>query len=272
VRYASVVVLLLLVAWGARSEHPVPAPVSTPSRPQILLGTTVEVIESGLLDALLPYFEQSTGYHVTVVDADRNGASTQPDAILLSTEALSGVKDRQPVMSASYMIVGPSSDRAHVRGKAALDALRAVASTGATWVSRRDGLDTNRLELDMWQAALGRDAQHEGWYVSTYKGMPDTLAEANRRQAYTLTDTATFLAERNSLNLEILAQGDPLLKVEYSIAQESPEQNPSANSEGAKSLAKFLVSPNTQRFIAQYGAAGYVQKMYGPVANGEAEK
>jgi tungstate transport system substrate-binding protein len=165
-------------------------------------------------------------------------------------------------MGVEYLVVGPASDPAHARGKGAPDAFKAVASTGATWVSRRDGSDTNRLELELWQAALGRDAQHEGWYVSTYRGMSDTLGEAGRRNAYTLTDKATFLRERGTLRLAALAEGDPLLTLEYALVVANTPGRPDANPEGASVLAEYFLSPGAQKVISEYGVANDAQALF----------
>ncbi|MGI8586495.1 MAG: substrate-binding domain-containing protein [Chloroflexia bacterium] len=116
-----------------------------------------------------------------------------------------------PATHSDFLLLGSAADPAHVAGQQILPALRAIAASGATFVSRRDGSNANVFELQLWQKAMGRDVQHEGWYVSTHKGAGPTLAEANRRQAYTLTDRASYLAARGTLQLEPLVENDPML-------------------------------------------------------------
>lgn len=260
-RYLSVAFVLVFLACGARSERPFATPAVPPANPLILLGVPGAIAASGLPDSLLPYFEQTTGYRVKPVSDPQKGTADVFIASAGGGEIAAGT-NRGPVMSVDFVIVGPAADRAHLRGKQALEALKAVASTGATWVSRRDGSDTNRLELDLWQAALGRDAQHEGWYVSTYADMTATLKVADRRQAYTLTDRATFLSERDNLHLDVLAQGDPLLSLPYDIVEAGTQVKPDANLEGARVLADYMLSPQAQTIIAGYGVAEYGQPLF----------
>jgi tungstate transport system substrate-binding protein len=262
VRYLSVAVVTLFLAFGARAERPFLTPAAPPTHPEVLLSVPEEIAGSGLLDSLLPYFERLTGYRVKVTTG-HPGETADASIVSAGNAAERNGTNRGPVMGVEYIIAGPAADPAHVGGKTALDAFKAVASTGATWISRRDGSATNRLELALWQAALGRDAQHEGWYASTYRNMSDTLKEADRRNAYTFTDKATFFKERANLHIQALAEGGPLFTPEYAFVEDANHsERPDANTEGARALADYFFSPETQQTISEYGVAKYAQPQF----------
>ncbi|HUS16232.1 MAG TPA: tungsten ABC transporter substrate-binding protein, partial [Chloroflexia bacterium] len=173
-------------------------------------------------------------------------------------------REAQAVLSTDVVLLGPATDPAHLAGRPVLDALRAIAATGATFVSRRDGLDANRFELALWQSAMGRDVQHEGWYVSTHQGGAPTLLEASRRQAYTLSDRATYLAARDTIRLQVLRAGDPALCATYSLVTVLAPPGAAVNRPGAQALAAYLHSPAGRQQIAAAGVAAYGESLFVP--------
>ena len=73
--------------------------------------------------------------------------------------------DRRDVMYNDFVIVGPGSDPAHIRGlKDAREALRRIAQTAAPFASRGDDSGTNRVELRLWKSAGVQPDPHSGWY------------------------------------------------------------------------------------------------------------
>ena len=274
VKHPLAILLLVLVlgflGWEISTQQPAAAPTLAALQPDLVLATTASMQGSGLLNVLLPSFEKRTGYRVKTVAAEsRQALATRADILLvhslddtLPITSAGTVTDSDLVISDDLVIVGPLDDPARLQGKPALEALRTIASTGTTWVSRRDGSDTNLVELQLWQATLGRDAQHEGWYVSTHAGMTTTLAEANRRQAYTISDRLTFLTEGSKLHMRIVAENDPLLRTPYKIVLGSKPGTPGVNTEGAEALAEYLSSKEARQVISTYGVARFGRPLF----------
>ncbi|HUS14410.1 MAG TPA: tungsten ABC transporter substrate-binding protein, partial [Chloroflexia bacterium] len=145
------------------------------------LATTEALQAGGLLAGIGDNFAQHTGYRLvplvgSVADIQVLADRGQADLLLMDAPSAQAVlhagpgREGEAVLSTDVVLLGPAADPANLAGRPVLDALRAIAATGATFVSRRDGLDANRFELALWQSAMGRDVQHEGWYVSTHQG------------------------------------------------------------------------------------------------------
>src|SRR5919199_6709205 len=132
----------------------------------LILSTTTSTQDSGLLDTLIPQFEQQSGYRVKTVAVGSGAAIAlgqrgESDVVLAHAPenekqfvASGAGVDRQLVMYNDFILVGPAADPARVQGKQdVLDALRAIANGKATFVSRGDKSGTNQLELKLWKAA-----------------------------------------------------------------------------------------------------------------------
>ncbi len=256
---------LLAAGCAARGEPP----------RAITLATTTSTRDSGLLDVLLPRFQQQTGIEVRVVavgsgQALELGRRGDADVLLTHSPAAeaefladgSGI-ERRPVMHNDFVLVGPPADPAGVRGLTSIStAFARLAETGATFVSRGDESGTHAKEREIWQqpGAPPRGA----WYLSAGGGMAQTLRLASERQAYTLSDRGTFLAHRERLELALLAEGDPLLRNEYAVILLDPKQHPQLQHAAARRFADFLVAPQTQRVIARFGLAKFGQPLFFP--------
>src|SRR5262249_930026 len=161
------------------------------------LATTTSTQDSGLLDTLIPLFEQQTGYAVKTVAVGTGaalalGARGEADVVLVHAPA-SEVQwmqqgngtERRLVMHNDFLIVGPDPDRAHIHGdRSALDALRKIADAQAPFVSRGDNSGTQQLELSLWQHD-NIDPKGQGWYTESGAGMGQTLTITDQKQAYT---------------------------------------------------------------------------------------
>ena len=250
----------------------------TSSRLTLILATTTSTQDSGLLDVLIPLFEEQTGYRVKVV-AVGTGAALQmardgnADALLVHApsaekefmEAGWG-KDRFLVMHNDFVIVGPGADPARIRGSPmAVEAFRRIAAAGATFVSRGDGSGTHQLECELW-AKAGIEPKRKAWYLESGQGMGATLTIASEKNAYTLTDRGTYLAYRTNLQLEILVEGDPTLLNVYHVITVNPEKWPKVNYEGALAFARFLIDPATQEIIGRFGVEKFGQPLFYPDA------
>ena len=253
------------------------ATVPAPENPDIILATTTSTRDSGLLDALLPLFEQQTGYKVKMVavgtgEALKMGQEGNADVLLVHAPASEKTymdggygKDRFLVMHNDYVVVGPEADPAKINASAnTADAFTAIANAKALFVSRGDDSGTHKAELNLWKAA---SITPEGeWYLSTGQGMGDTLRIASEKGGYTLTDRATYLALKDTLNLSILYEGDKALLNIYHVITVNPDKWPKTNYSGAKSFADWLVSADVQKIIGEFGVDKFGQPLFFPDA------
>ena len=241
----------------------------------IRLATTTSTENSGLLAQILPKFETKYGAKVRVVAvgtgaALKLGEDCNADALLVHARPLedkfmtSGYGSvRKDVMYNDFVIVGPKSDPAGVRGgKDVTAAMKKIAASGAKFVSRGDESGTHQMEKGYWKDA---GAQPQGAaYVSAGQGMGQVLTMAGELQGYTLTDRATFAAYRDKIGLEILVEGDPRMFNPYGVIAVSPQKCPGVNNKGAMALVDWMVSPEGQQAIAAFKVNG--QQMFFPDA------
>ena len=275
---------LLLVACGpAAPAAPVavaPAAEAAPAAPNLILATTTSTQDSGLLDVLIPLFQQQTGYTVKVVavgtgQALQMGQQGNADVLLVHAPSSEKTymdggfgKDRFLVMHNDFIIVGPSADPAAIRGDTdAVDAFKKIASSGSTFISRGDHSGTNTKELAIWKsAALDPAGTKPAWYVESGQGMGATLTIASEKAAYTLTDRATYLANKANLQLDLLVEKDSSLLNVYHVITVNPDKWPKVNYDGALAFAKWITSPATQDVIGKFGVDKYGQPLFVPDA------
>ncbi len=263
------------------SVPPTEVPVPKPENPEVILATTTSTRDTGLLDELLPMFLEKTGYNVKMVavgtgEALKMGQEGNADVLLVHAPASEEAfmkegygSDRRLVMHNDFIIVGPADDPAGIKSlKTTVEALSAIATSGDTFVSRADDSGTHKMELKLWKTA---EITPEGdWYLETGQGMADTLRIASEKGAYTLTDRGTYLAQKDTLHLDILFEGDAALLNIYHVIVVNHEKWPSTNQEGAVAFAEFLTSPETQEFVRTFGVDKYGQPLFFPDA-GKAE-
>ncbi|MGH2587175.1 MAG: substrate-binding domain-containing protein [Dehalococcoidia bacterium] len=247
-----------------------------PSNPDIILSTTTSTVDSGLLDVLQPLFEEQTGYRLTILSqgsgaALKTGERGEADVVLVhSPDAEAqfmgdghGTR-RELVMHNDFIVVGPEKDPAGVRASSDInDVMRRIAAAGAPFISRGDDSGTHALERKLWQQA-GLTPAGQSWYQESGSGMGQTLQIASEKAAYTLADRGTYLNLRKNLALDVLRENDgPLLNV-YHVIQVDPAKTDKVNAEGAAALIDFLVSPDTQHRIGEYGKDRFGQPLFVP--------
>jgi tungstate transport system substrate-binding protein len=264
--------VFFLVACGAKE-------------PQVLrLATTTSTEDSGLLEAILPDFEEQYNARVDVVavgtgQAIALGEAGDADVILVHARSREDAfvaeghgTERFDVMYNDFIIVGPLADPAGIQGmELAADALVAIAETESTFASRGDDSGTHSKERSLWTAAGLPSDPEADWYKSLGQGMGDTLRFANESGAYTMTDRGTFLSQQNSLpNLAILVGGnsiaenaDRTLYNPYGVIPVNPDKG-NINNDLAQDFVAWLTSVATQSVIAEFGKDTFGQPLFYP--------
>jgi tungstate transport system substrate-binding protein len=266
-------ILALIVLAGTVG----PLPAQPPTSRTMILSTTTSTQDSGLLDVLVPQFERRTGYTVKTISVGTGqalalAARGEADVTLAHAPALEKryvdegkMLNRRLVMYNDFVIIGPESDPAKIKGeKSAVAALKRIAEAQARFVSRGDQSGTHTLEMNLWkQAGIAPPAP---WYIESGQGMGATLGIAGDRQAYTITDRATLLAFAKRAGLTIMVEGDrPLLNV-YSVMEVNPANGPRVNAAAGKAFAEFMLSPEAQQAIKTFGVDKYGQPLFVPIA------
>ena len=250
-----------------------------PANPNLILATTTSTQDSGLLDVLVPMFQDQTGYTVQTVAVGTGAAlkmaeEGNADVLLVhapaSEKALMDAgwgKDRFLVMHNDFVIVGPADDPAGIKGTpTAVEAFQKIADAGANFITRGDDSGTNKMEISLWgKTKATPDGQ--AWYIDSGQGMGATLTITSEKQAYTLTDRATFLANKENLDLEILVEGDAALLNVYHVITVNPDKWPKSNYDGAIAFAKFMTDPATQKVIGEFGVEKFGQPLFFPDAD-----
>ena len=259
------------------------AQAAEPKDKNVILSTTTSTQDSGLLDVLVPLFEKQTGYSVKTVSVGTGQALAQAakgdaDVVLVHAPSLEKkyvadgkLLNRRLVMYNDFVIIGPKEDPAKIKSaKTALAALKLIEQSKSPFVSRGDNSGTHNLEKTLWKEA---GIQPKGdWYIEAGQGMGATLNIANERNAYTITDRGTLLALSKRVNLPILIEGDKALLNIYSVMEVNPANGPRVNTVGGKAFADFMVAPQTQNVIKNFGVEKFGQSLFVPVAGKKEEE
>jgi tungstate transport system substrate-binding protein len=255
-----------------------PSNSTQPPGKELILATTTSTQDSGLLDVLIPMFEEQAGYTVQTIavgtgEALKMGEEGNADVLLVHAPASEVTfmdgghgKDRFLVMHNDFIIVGPASDPAVIKDLGPKEAFAAIYNTGAPFVSRGDDSGTHKKELDFWKKAELAPAG-QAWYIETGQGMGASLTVASEKEAYILTDRATYLANQGNLQLDVLLEGNKALLNVYHVITVNPDKSSKVNYEGALAFAKFMTDPATQELIGQFGVEEFGQPLFYPDAD-----
>jgi tungstate transport system substrate-binding protein len=236
----------------------------------IVVASTTSTQDSGLFGHLLPMFKARTGIDVKVVaqgtgqaldtarrgDADVVFVHAKPAEEKFLVEGF-GVK-RYPVMYNDFILVGPKSDPAGIKGsKDIAAALGAIKAKGADFISRGDKSGTHQAELNLWKVAGIDIARDKGpWYKEIGQGMGAALNTASASNAYVLADRGTWLSFKNRGDLGIAVEGDRRLFNQYGVMLVNPEKHPSVKKDFGQQFIDWLVSSEGQKAIADYKING----------------
>jgi len=263
----------LALCLGALASYP-PAVAEDRS---IVVASTTSTQDSGLFGYLLPIFKAKTGIDVKVIaqgtgqalDTARRGDA---DVVFVHAKAQEekflaegfGVK-RYDVMYNDFVLIGPNSDPAGVKGRDIETALKMIQAKGAPFVSRGDRSGTHSAELALWkQAGIDIAAGRGSWYREIGQGMGAALNTAAAMGAYVLSDRGTWISFKNRGDLKIVVEGDKRLFNQYGVMLVNPEKYPAVKKDLGQSFVDWLVSPEGQAAIAGYKIDG--QQLFFPDA------
>ncbi|WP_334369137.1 extracellular solute-binding protein [Bradyrhizobium sp. AZCC 1578] len=232
----------------------------------IVVASTTSTQDSGLFGYILPMFKARTGIDVKVVaqgtgqaldtgrrgDADVVFVHAKPAEEKFVSEGF-GVR-RHPVMYNDFILIGPKSDPAGIKGsKDIVAALSAIKAKGADFISRGDKSGTHQAELNLWKIAGIDIAKDKGpWYKEIGQGMGAALNTASASNAYVLADRGTWLSFKNRGDLVISVEGDKRLFNQYGVMLVNPEKHPSVKKDLGQQFIDWLISSEGQRAIADY--------------------
>ena len=273
-------VLAILVAGVPACEGRLAGPeaASRPANDEIILATTTSTQDSGLLDVLVPMFEQRTGYRVKPIAVGTGqalmlGARGEADVVLAHAPAAErewmaegNGSRRVLVMHNEFLIVGPGGDPAGARrSPSAEEAFRTIADAQTLFISRGDGSGTHQKEREPW-AAAGVEPRGRPWYQEAGQGMGATLSIASEKGAYTLSDRATYLTRKGTTELDVIVEKAAGLRNIYHVMPVSGRKFSLANLRGAEAFADFLVSAEAQAAIRTFGLDRFGQPLFFPDA------
>jgi len=254
------------------------APVAAQDK-SIVVSSTTSTQDSGLFGHILPLFKQKTGIEAKVIaqgtgQALDTGRRGDADVVFVHAKSAEekflaegqGVK-RYPVMYNDFVLIGPKSDPAGIKGmKDVGTALKVIMAKGTPFISRGDRSGTHIAEINLWKAS-GVDIEKEKgpWYKSIGQGMGAALNTAGASNAYVLSDRGTWISFKNKGDLAIAVEGDKRLFNQYGVMLVNPEKHPNVKKDLGQQFIDWLVSPEGQKAIADYKIDG--QQLFYPNAD-----
>lgn len=248
---------------------------------ELILATTTSTQDSGLLDVLVPEFEDQYDCNVKTIavgsgEALRLGSEGEADVLLVHSPkaeeefmTAGNGESRELVMHNDFVIVGPADDPAAIAGAdSAAAAMALIAESEATFLSRGDESGTHTKEKGLWTTAEIEPAG--SWYQETGQGMGATLNVTTEKQGYTLSDRGTFLSQQDNLDLEILYEGDKSLNNVYHVIVVDPQKHTEVNVDCARDFSTFIIASDTQATIGEFGVDEFGEPLFIPDAGTDA--
>jgi tungstate transport system substrate-binding protein len=290
---ASLLVLTLVAATflGACGDKKSDDPKSEPSTEEkqvepkgtFRLATTTSTKDSGLLEYILPVFQESTGWEADVIsvgsgEALAMGRNGEADVLLVHSpadedtfvaEGNADTTGKMQIMYNDFVLIGPKADPAGINAAGANDAaqaFKAIADKQAAFISRGDESGTHKKELKIWETA-GITPSGD-WYTVANAGMGDVIAMANEMLGYTLADRSTWLAKQKDTDLTIVSEKDPsgVYNNQYSVICVNPDKNDQIKHDAAVAFQEWMASPDGQKAIGEFGVTEYGQQLFTPNA------
>jgi len=238
----------------------------------LLMATTTSTEDTGLLNMLSPEFKKVSGIDLRWT-ATGTGKALKlgedcnvdvlmvhaPDAEKKFVDAGFGL-NRKEIMYNDFIIIGPASDPAGVKGKSVKEALQAIQAKKANFVSRGDKSGTHMMELDLWKGSGAPVPEKETWYAQAGQGMMATITIAAEKNGYTLADRGTYIKYENNMQgnppLKILVEGDKALFNQYSVIAVNPAKCQKAQLDLATKFSNWIAGPDGQKLIKEFKVMG----------------
>lgn len=234
----------------------------------LMMATTTSTDNTGLLEYLVPEFTRDTGIEMKWVatgtgNALKLGENCDVDVLMVHAPAAEkqfvangfGL-DRKEIMFNDFVIIGPASDPAEIKGGSVSDALNKILETQAVFVSRGDNSGTHKKELFLWDSAGLPIPESESWYIQAGQGMLATINMAGEKNGYTMTDRGTYIKYEHTAQgnpqLKILVEGDDSLKNQYSVMAVNPNRCENVNYEAAVQFSDWITGEKAQNMIAAF--------------------
>lgn len=246
--------------------------VQAAGKGELMMATTTSTDNTGLLDYLIPFFEQETGIALKWTatgtgKALKLGQNCDVDVLLVHAPPAEKAyiadgfgKDRREIMYNDFVIIGPKSDPAGLKGKDISQALSAIKTNKAFFMSRGDDSGTNKKEKLLWKNAGIALPDKEKWYVQTGQGMLGTINVTQEKNGYTMTDRGTYIKYQDQQGgdapLTILVEGDAILLNQYSVLTLNPENCPDARYDLALKFSDWMASDSAQSKIGEFRLLG----------------
>lgn len=243
-------------------------PATGDSSRDLMMATTTSTDNTGLLEYLAPEFTKDTGIELKWVatgtgKALKLGENCDVDVLMVHAPAAekqfinSGFGlDRREIMYNDFVIIGPASDPANIKGSSVSTALKNIKTNQAGFVSRGDNSGTHKKELALWQSAGLPIPETESWYVQAGQGMLATINMAGEKNAYTLTDRGTYIKYEHTAGgnpiLKILVEGDDTLKNQYSVMAVNPNRCKNVNFNAAQQFSDWITGEKAQNMIGAF--------------------
>ncbi|MDA1165808.1 MAG: substrate-binding domain-containing protein [Planctomycetota bacterium] len=257
----------ITASTDAHTTHTTSTELAKEANSVLRLASTTSTRDSGLLDVLLPVFENQHHCRVDLIAvgtgaALKLGETGDADAVLVHARsaeeafvaARHGVR-HEPVMHNYFLIAGPADDPAGAKGSDAVAALNKIAAGKHRFISRGDDSGTHKREQSLWERVGGRPVWGE--LIESGQGMGPTLIMADEMKAYVLTDEATWLKQSERFQLVSLVREAPDLQNPYAVMVVNPDRHPGVNASLANDFVDFLISRSTQKLIDEYRVDGH---------------
>jgi tungstate transport system substrate-binding protein len=258
---------LMVLCMGLALATPVDAQEKV-----LLMATTTSTEDTGLLSVIAPEFKKATGIDLRWTATGTGKAlklGENCDVDVLMVHAPDAEKklvadgfgiNRKEIMYNDFVIIGPAADPAAVKDKSVKDALQAIQTKKANFVSRGDKSGTHMMELDLWKASGAVIPEKEAWYAQAGQGMMATITIAAEKNGYTLADRGTYIKYENNMKdnppLKILVQGDQTLLNQYSVIAVNPAKCSKAQVELATKFSNWIAGPEGQKLIKEFKVMG----------------
>ncbi len=247
----------------------------------VKLSSTIGPVDAGIIPLLTDTYKAKTGTEF-VIEKAGTGATLEKaksgdfDMVVVHARELEDKfiaegfgQNRRDIMYNDFVILGPQEDPAGIKGMtSAAEAFKKIAAAGVEFISRGDMSGTHVAELNVWKAAgLSPDGEKDAWYTvfSLGKlGNGHTTDFANRRNAYTIMDRATYLTKKSKLKIVPLVEGDPILLNFIAAIEVSPKRFPGVNNKEAAAFIDWMCGDEAQTIIKDFKVDEYGEPLFFP--------